>query len=312
MTRFIKFLVRLLLLVMVLANAFIIMHAYRFTRFTEEPSKLTRSSVTLSSNEKIATLLWGVRLPKPKVHKYPVYAYKHVQVASNAVLDAWFTQVKKAKGTVVLCHGFGGEKSSLNNVAAQFQRMGYNTFQFDFMGAGSSSDNRCTIGYLEAQNVKDVVAYLEGKGFTNIIGFGASMGAVALLRAAGPMQVPFSALVLECPFGSMLQTVAARFDLVGVPPFPLANLLTFWGGAINGFNAFSHNAMQYASTIKVPTLLLHGAKDEYVTTDEVSAIYSQLNGPKKLHVFKSAQHENYNNRFADQWVVQVTSFLKKN
>ena len=38
------------------------------------------------------------------------------------------------------------------------------------------------------------------------------------------------AVVLECPFDRLLTTVEHRFELMGVPAFPLARLLTFWGG----------------------------------------------------------------------------------
>jgi alpha-beta hydrolase superfamily lysophospholipase len=312
MRKFGKRILRLFIFLFLVVNGFLIMHAYKFTHFDPSLNAKHRTATPseISSEEKINALLFGVSLPKPRLQNRPSYSIAQVKVASNATLDGWLHKTPNAKGIVVLCHGYGGEKSSINNVAYQFQRLGYDTYQFDFMGAGGSSSNKCTIGYKEAENIKDVVAYLQSKGYRNIYGYGVSMGAVALLRAAGPLKVPLKAMIIECPFGSMLGTVSARFDVVSVPSFPLANMLTFWGGTINGFNAFSHDATLYAKDVTIPTLLMSGNKDEYVTLKEINNIYANLNGKKKLYIVNGAKHENYNNRFQGVWLQQVRPFLQ--
>lgn len=286
------------------------MHAYKFTHFASGNSRLTRSSTKLSNSEKIQSLIFGVDLPRPVQREAPGYRYRQVQIASNALLDAWLTDVPDARGTVLLCHGYGGEKSSLNNYAGEFQKMGYNTLQLDFMGAGASSDNIVTIGYKEAENVKDAFNFLHSNGYEHITGYGVSMGGVALLKAYSDHRLAFDGFIIECPFGSMLGTVKARFDIVGVQPFPMAHLLTFWGGTINGFNAFSHNAVDYARNVDIPVLLMSGAKDEYVTLGEIEDIYKNLAGRKVKHILPEAKHENYINRFAAGWLKEVRPFLK--
>ena len=49
------------------------------------------------------------------------------------------------------------------------------------------------------------------------------------------------AAVLECPFDTMLNAVRARFTAMGLPSFPGAGLMVFWGGWQHGYNAFAHN-----------------------------------------------------------------------
>jgi uncharacterized protein len=34
-----------------------------------------------------------------------------------------------------------------------------------------------------------------------------------------------------------------------IPPFPLAELIIFWGGVQHGFNAFAHNPVTYAAQV---------------------------------------------------------------
>lgn len=305
-----KTLLRWAAFIFILVNAFVIMHAYKFTHFVKGNTRLTRSSTQLSYTEKIQSLIFGVDLPRPVQQATPSYRYRQVKIASNATLDAWLTDVPAARGTVLLCHGYGGEKSSLNNYARAFQQLGYNTLQLDFMGAGGSSGNAVTIGYREAENVKDAFHYLRDNGYEHITGYGVSMGGVALLKAYNDHRLPFEGFIIECPFGSMLRTVKARFDIIGVQPFPMAHLLTFWGGTINGFNAFGHNAVDYARNVDIPVLLMSGAKDEYVTLQEIEDIYKNLSGRKVKYILPEATHENYLNRFASGWLQEVKPFLK--
>lgn len=150
-----------------------------------------------------------------------------------------------------------------------FVDSGYQVLLPDFMGAGGSEGNQCTIGYREADNVKACVDYVQQSGERNIYLMGTSMGAAAIMRACSIYVLPVKGLILECPFGSMRQTVRNRFEMTGVPTFPLADLLVFWGGAQNGFNAFGHNPEDYARKIHIPVLLLCGGEDDRVRSFEI-------------------------------------------
>ncbi len=76
-----------------------------------------------------------------------------------------------------------------------------------------------------------------------------------------------AALVLESPFDALLSTVVNRFALMGLPAFPFAHLLVFWGGVQQGFNGFRHYPADYATEVRCAVLLLDGANDTRVTPD---------------------------------------------
>jgi len=116
-------------------------------------------------------------------------------------------------------------------------------------------------------------------------------------------------IILECPFGSMLTTTKKRFEAMGIPSFPFAELMLFYGGMQTGFNAFEHNPTEYAKAIEVPTLLLFGAKDARVTRAEIDEIYEGLAGEKKLVVFENSAHEIYLNDHAQDWNKSIDEFL---
>ena len=56
------------------------------------------------------------------------------------------------------------------------------------------------------------------------------MGAASVLRSVHSCGVQPDAIIAESVFDRMLTTVRHRFELMGVPSFPCAELLVFWGG----------------------------------------------------------------------------------
>lgn len=312
MKKFLKRLGGILLLLFALANVMAFFHARRFTHFDPD-THLRQDPSKVSFAQKLGILFTGLSLPRPVNDHLPERAYTTVLLQSNVKIACWeMKTVQPAKGTVVLCHGYGGKKADMLDRAYVFLDAGYNVLLPDFMGAGGSEGNQCTIGYKEADNVKTCIAYLAGKGNSPVYLFGSSMGAAAIMRAcSSDTALPVRALILECPFGSMRQTVKNRFEMVGVPAFPLADLLVFWGGLQNGFNAFRHNPEDYASKIRKPVLLLCGGKDDRVKPLETEAIFAHLAGPKNYICYPLAGHESYLNRYRDQWTNDVLSFLRQ-
>jgi alpha-beta hydrolase superfamily lysophospholipase len=229
------------------------MHAYKFTHFSN--SSVVRTSNHLSLAEKLKTVFTGVNNPRPVNRKLPVQHYETIKIKSNKELECWLIRSDSAKGTIILFHGYGGEKSSMLDKAEQFLNLGYNTMLVDFMGSGGSEGNTTTIGFKEAQEVKDCYVYLIKNNFQNVSLFGTSMGSVAVMKAIKDYDLKPKSIIMECPFGSMYKTVCKRFQMQGIPSFPMAGLLVFWGGVENNFWAFSHNPEEYAKSIHCPTLL---------------------------------------------------------
>jgi len=293
----------------VLLNGVAIFHAYRFIHFADSKTERTKSPRDLTFAQKIAALAFGVSNPRPENHAVPAGGYQTIRLNSNVEIECWHIAAENPKGTVVMFHGFNAAKASLLDRADVFRELGYNTLLVDFMGSGGSEGNWTTIGFLEAQQVKTCVDYLTENGEENIYLFGASMGAAALMKAVSDLGVSPKGIIMECPFGTMVQTVCVRFRILRAPTFPMAGLLVFWGGMLNGFWAFSHNPADYAKQITCPALLLYGAQDERVSRGEIDAVFANLAGPKKLSVYQKAGHGNYLAKYKDAWTRDVQQLL---
>jgi len=294
-----------------LMNVIACFHAYKFTHFADTAVEKTGNPEKLSFGGKLKALVFGVNNPRPENRTKPSKPYETVVLQSNKRVEGWYIPVDSAKGTVVICHGFSGNKASMLDKSEVFNNLGYNTFMLDFMGSGGSEGNQTTIGYFEAEEVCSAFRYVKRKSEKPIILFGTSMGAAAIMKAVHDSTLTAGALILECPFGSMLETVEARFHNMSVPSFPMARLLVFWGGFQNSFNAFSHNPETYAANIQVPTLLMYGEKDISVSRDETDRIFTNLKGSKELKLYKNAGHENYLKKYQKEWTEDVADFLSR-
>jgi uncharacterized protein len=286
------------------------MHAYKFTHFDDTGRERTSKPEEIGILEAIKTVILGVKLPRPYNTSFPSQPFEKIYIQSNVMLECWKIHPDSSKGTVIIFHGYGGSKGGMIGQSDEFLKMGYSTILVDFMGAGGSEGNTCTIGYTEAENVKAIYDFISISTDKPIILFGTSMGAAAILRAVSRHGVHPSSIIVECPFGSMYKTTTARFQMMHIPSFPMGNLLVFWGGFLNQFWAFDHNPSEYAKHVKCPTLLLHGGKDQKVSQQEIDDIYQNLDCPKTKIKFDEAGHENYYLRFNNEWRGAIVNFLK--
>ncbi|PJJ59232.1 alpha/beta hydrolase [Hymenobacter chitinivorans] len=303
----------LVLLGFVAVNGVAFLHAWRFTHFTDEPGIHTDNPEQLSALDKAWVLLTGIKNPKPRNLGAPAFAFRTVSIPSpNGKLEAWFSPVEKARGRVALFHGYTSNKAKLLTEASTFRQLGYSVLLVDFAGNGGSEGFQTTVGFRESADVKTVYTFLQRQdSAAPIILYGASMGAVAILRAESELGVRPAANIIECPYGSMLQTAQNRFSSMHVPAFPMANLLVFWGGVQNGFWAFDLDATEFAKQVTAPTLLMWGQADPRVTRAETDAIYAALAGPKQRHDFPGAGHEPYWRKYPQQWEATISGFLSQ-
>jgi len=299
------------IILFLIINIIAAFHAYQFTHYDPQKTVKTSNPDKIGFAEKIKTLALGINNPRPANKRNPSKCFETIFFQSNKKIECWRIAADSAKGTVIIFHGFGGNKSSMLDKADVFLQMGYSVLLVDFMGSGGSEGNQTTIGFYEAQEVKDAFNYVSGKGEKNILLFGTSMGAAAIMKAEKDYHLSPLAIILECPFGTMLKTVKARFKVMNVPAFPMANFLVFWGGLENDFNAFSHNPISYASQIHCPTLLLYGEKDLDVSKEETEQIFKNLRGKKELCTYPLSGHEDYLKKYRNKWIRDVSSFLQK-
>jgi len=231
---------------------------------------------------------------------------------NNITLSAWYCDRGKTTPLVILFHGYSKEKTSLLKEAKAFLGLGASVLLPDFRGSGGSSESYTTLGFHESEDVAAAVRHAHAHlSHAATILFGQSMGSVAVLRAIHAHGISPDAVILEGVFDTMLNTVRNRFDSMGVPSFPGARLLLFWGGKQQGFDAFAHNPVDYARSMKCPALFLHGANDPRAKLTEARAVFAAASGPKVFKEFESVGHGPIVSKRPEDWKAAVGEIIRK-
>jgi pimeloyl-ACP methyl ester carboxylesterase len=84
----------------------------------------------------------------------------------------------------------------------------------------------------------------------------------------------------------------------------------FWGGVQLGVDPFSHNPVEDAASMTMPTLLLYSERDPWILPAERAALANALRGPVDVVVFPAQGHDGpYVYSDAVRWDAAVRSLL---
>ncbi len=296
-------------------NVLAFLHARSMTHFRRDVTR-TLPPEELSWVQKGTVLLTGVSLPRPESALEPESLHPDCEErfisGDNVTLAAWWVGLGGERPLVVWFHGYGSQKTSLLKQASAMIEEGVSVMLVDFRGSGGSSESYTTMGVKEAEDVRLVVAYVrEHLPHSHLILAGTSMGGAAILRAISEEGVEVEGVLIQAVFDSLVVTTRNRFRAMGVPSFPSAELLVFWGGIQWGYNGFRHNPARFAEKVNCPALFLHGKRDPRATWEEVNRVFAQVPGPKTLVGFADSGHESLLARDPEKWRKSVRVFLEQ-
>lgn len=291
-------------------------HAHAMLVFAHGGER-TAKPESLGRLARLRVLLTGVNVPRPSSRETPAdvglpFERFSLVPAKGVMLAGWYCPRKDTAWLALLFHGYAKEKASQLPEARRFHDMGCSVLMLDFRGSGESSGNSTTLGYREAEDVAAAYRYARQRfPKSRILLFGQSMGAAAVLRALHvATDVKPDAIIAEAVFDSMLETVKNRFALMGVPSFPCAQALVFWGGRQAGFNAFRHNPVDYARSVDAPILFMQGSLDTRARVGQARRVFDAVPHARKTFVeFPGAAHESCSKRDPEQWTAAVSNLL---
>jgi len=305
-----KWILWALLVQFVLVNLSGILYAYKLTHFYE-PSLRNRSQ-----SKNIFTKTWklfrGPKYQKTPVREVPHFPFRSVQLTTrkNDLISCWYIPVDSSKGTIILIHGLGANKSFLLDEAYEFMFFGFNVMMVDLRAHGSSTGNTTTLGVRESEEVSLAYNYVSSKGEKNIILYGISMGSVVIAKAIYDFNLRPSKVILDMPFGTLNKLLEGRARVLGFPEEPFGVLVTFWSGVERGFDGFRHNTSRYVAKMKCPVLMQYGALDKLVTAEETNSIFKNIGSLDiKLVIYKTANHESFLRNDPQLWHREVGAFL---
>lgn len=242
------------------------------------------------------------------------FDYEDVFLTTSDGIDlrGWLIPAPDPKGTIILCHGYGLERTDCLGWAQFLHRGGYSTLLFDFRGHGESGGRYCSLGYYETEDLKAALDYLNSRGQERIGAMGFSMGGtVALMRAAQDPRL--SAAVADgayLSFHSVVASFARRY--FRAPKYPFIPPAIWAAGLRLRFNPRRVDLRRYVGSVSPrPILLIHGEKDREVLLSDAQAIYKAAQEPKELWVVTGADHSSTYALVRERYEEKVLAFFDR-
>jgi fermentation-respiration switch protein FrsA (DUF1100 family) len=223
----------------------------------------------------------------------------------------WVPPVNGA--TIIFVHGHGGNRQGLLDDAGILVRAGYGALLFDLRGNGESEGDLTTFGLLEADDVRaafDFVTLQLGVDPNRVGLLGQSMGGATVLLAAA--QLPqVKAVAALSAYTSMEDNIKNGVErLAGLPAFPFAPLVIFWGEQEAGMKIGQVRPVDAIAQISPrAVLLVHGDQDSLIPVENAYALYEAASEPKELYIVPGAGHQSFLPIAGQPYADKLTSFF---
>ncbi len=237
------------------------------------------------------------------------------QSADGIRLTGWYAEASGADATIILCHGWPGDKRDMLDLAEALVDAGFGVLAFDFRGWGESDRGPVTLGYREAQDVLGAVTFLQTRraGQPPHIGIvGLSMGGAAAIFAAA--QTPaIEAVVADSSYARLDQTVDRVVQRFWGPLAPLASIPAGrLGERLIGTPLASVSPVEAIARISPrPVLIIHGMQDRLTDVRDAHALYRACGDPKALWIIEGAGHARTRRVRTEEYDRRVVGFFRE-
>ena len=211
----------------------------------------------------------------------------------------------KDKPVIILTHGFSTNKNigTFLYLSEKLRENNISTFRFDFFGHGESEGKFENITTSEAvDDILNAIKHLKSNGYKQIGLVGSSFGGIASIMAASNT----NALYLETKTKEELgewKKKGYRYYVSGDGRKSKLNYSFF-----EDFK--NNNGYQVASKIMIPTLIVHGDKDEIVPYKQ-SVKISKLIPDCILRTIKKANHRYEHPKQKEEMRKVIVNFIIK-
>lgn len=236
----------------------------------------------------------------------------YFDATDDSRVEGWWVPAGKPRGTaktvgpewgtrtVILCHGLGASKANQLVLARELVAEGYNLLAIDLRAHGGSGGQLTSFGDLERHDVLGAVRWLRTNKPTEarrINGLGVSMGAAALIAAAGddsPEGRAIDAVAVYCTYddlGSLADEVAKNYFSAGPMDWLVTHLSIPIASAHVGRDLTAFAPAEHAKRLAPrPILVIHGKADPLIGWGRGLDLYRAAWQPKYYLWVDGADH----------------------
>jgi fermentation-respiration switch protein FrsA (DUF1100 family) len=231
-----------------------------------------------------------------------VYQEIELLTSDGIKLAAWYTPPKNG-ALILVAHGYGDRRSE--DFYSLFAEHDYGVLAWDFRGHGASGGDMVTLGYYETLDVEAALEYaLAQPDVVHIGGWGGSMGAVTMVRAAA-QHPEIEALVADSPFVTLRDEMDLRV------PYPLLNpLIRFFAERETGLRLDLVRPVDEIGLISPrPVFLIQGMGDTMVPLGSAERLFNAAGEPRELWTEANVPHLNMYAYYRTRYTKRVIKFF---
>ena len=245
----------------------------------------------------------------------PRTSYQNVQfiTSDGLTLKGWYIPPRNG-ALVIFVHGKNGNRAGFVDEAEFISAAGYGVLLFDLRNHGESDGNVTTLGLYEVRDVEAAVTFARQTAEPDlpVALFGHSMGAATVLLAA--VNIPeVRAVIAESAYTSVEDNIAEGMrGLIGLPPFPFAPLIVFFGERESGVKISSVRPLDVVGQISPRALMfIHGELDDLILVENSRRLYAAAREPKELYLLPNAGHSGFLQAAPEEYPRRILAFLEK-
>jgi alpha-beta hydrolase superfamily lysophospholipase len=225
---------------------------------------------------------------------------------------------------VIGVHGRGVRRQEALRAVEVTRRCGYNSLLVSYRNDGdapASDDGRYGLGDTEWQDIDAAIGFAIGRGATEVVLMGWSMGGATVLQTATRSEkaAVIRGLILESPVVDWVTTLNFQADLMRIPK-PVGAVATGlisqgWSGRLTGQAAPIQlgrlDFVARADELALPILLLHSVDDGFVPADSSRALAEARPDIVTYDEFTVARHTKLWNYDAERWNNDIGAWLSR-
>lgn len=229
-------------------------------------------------------------------------------------LKGWYIPPKNGS-VIIIIHGHAGNRTNQAPDAALFVQQGYGALLFDLRNSGESEGTLTTFGLQETMDVQGAITFVKaqpGVDPNKIGALGQSMGGATAIMAAARYP-ELKATIAESAYTSMEDNITTGVQkLAGLPPFPFAPLIIFWGEWEANMKMSQVRPIDDIASISPRAILLvHGELDDLIPVENAHQLYAAARDPKALEIIANAGHQDMVAPGGEAYAQTITAFFDK-
>ncbi len=250
----------------------------------------------------------------PEMYGFTNYQSVSFPSQDGLTLKGWYVPPKNG-AVIIFIHGHAGNRTNQAADAGLLIHQGYGALLFDLRNSGESQGNLTTFGLQETMDVRGAIDFVKaqpGVDPARIGALGQSMGgATAIMSAARYPEL--QATVAESAYTSMEDNISTGVQkLAGLPPFPFAPLIIFWGEQEAHFKMSQVRPVdEIASISPRAVLIVHGEQDDLIPVENAHQLYAAARDPKQLVIIPNAGHQDFVGPGGQGYAEAIITFFNK-